>query len=80
MAQNGISECMSFTALGSGGHYKVSLTESLTPFKNTESELKGCGLTQGGSFVNRVAVTRGSHPSHDILQPWIGVYFWRRTA
>ncbi len=71
---------MSFTALGTGGAYKVTLTESLTPYKNSASERAGCGLMTGGSFVDRVAVTRGSHPSHDILQPWIGVYFWRRTA
>ncbi len=74
------STSMSFTSLGTGGKYNVPLYETNTPFKSTYEEFKGCGLPQGGSFVDRVAVTRGQYPTHENIQPWIGVYFWRRTA
>ena len=57
----------------------------------SSSEASGFGLTQSGSFLNRPMVyndqaitmntqNNGSGNAHNILQPYIAVYVWRRTS
>ena len=57
-------------------------------------EASGYGLTKTGAFQNRpiitgdmsnaqryyVSTSQGSNNSHNNTQPWMGCYYWRRTA
>lgn len=95
MAQNGISECMSFTALGSGGEYKHKLTED----ENAKhSHIQNYAFTAGGGSGSNTTIPGypdsnkagqyglakivggGNDVPHNNVQPWIAVYFWRRTS
>ncbi len=86
------SKGMSFTALGSGGEYKHLLTESEMPRhvhgQNVTAGNNGGSLRidynddkKGVAYPQGVNTNHaGGSQSHNIIQPWIGVYFWRRTA
>lgn len=67
-----------------------SHTHTIAMF-SSKDEASGYGLTKTGGFANRVLVTRwgsgqwstystGGGKAHNNIQPYIAVYFWRRTA
>ena len=80
VAQNRISQCMTFAPLSTGGSYAVAISEENTPFKSAASEGDGYGLTKAPAFVNRDVVTRTTVVAHNNLQPYVNVYFWQRIA
>ena len=70
------SKCMSFTANNTGGKYNHSMSR------------KDIGYTYYGALLNSNGNQMGVH-DHDsdmkkakipLLQPYITVFFWRRTA
>ena len=89
------STSMSFTANSSGGEYQHKLTVDEMPSHNhsrdtytSGSEATGYGLARGSvGFYDRVMVSgsgdtgnKGGDASHNNVQPYITVFFWRRTA
>ena len=89
------SQCMSFTTNSSGGEYQHKLTVDEMPSHNhsrdtytSGSEATGYGLARGSvGFYDRVMVSgsgdtgnKGGDASHNNVQPYITVFFWRRTA
>lgn len=86
---------MSFTANSSGGEYKHQLSIDEMPSHNhsrgtylCSHEASGYGLTRGSvGFADRVIVSgsdntgnKGGNGRHNNVQPYITVFFWRRTA
>lgn len=84
-----------FNANDTGGEYKHKLSTSELPSHNhsigaywSKQEASGYGLATGNvGFYDRVMVSgsgnsgsTGSGNSHNNVQPYITVYFWRRTA
>jgi hypothetical protein len=84
-----------FNANSTGGEYKHKLSISELPSHNhsigaywSKQEASGYGLATGNvGFYDRVMVSgsgnsgsTGSDNSHNNVQPYITVYFWRRTA
>ncbi len=89
------SNSMSFTALGSGGEYKHKLTEDenakhshIQNFAFTASGGSGSNKTipgypdsnKAGQYGLAKIVGGGNDVPHNNVQPWIAVYFWRRTS
>ena len=89
------STSMSFTTNSSGGEYQHKLTVDEMPSHNhsrdtytSGSEATGYGLERGSvGFYDRVMVSgsgdtgnKGGDASHNNVQPYITVFFWRRTA
>lgn len=89
------STSMSFTTNSSGGEYQHKLTVDEMPSHNhsrdtytSGSEATGYGLARGSvGFYDRVMVSgsgdtgnKGGDASHNNVQPYITVFFWRRTA
>ncbi len=88
---------MSFTALGTGGVYKHTLTvdempshyhniahlwtgsQSATMSRN-EAMINGYPTITNKGEYGKDTVNVGGSKSHNNVQPWIAVYFWRRTA
>lgn len=85
---------MSFTAESSGGEYKHKLTVTEMPSHNhtTNIPISTLGLTVGGQAyqlsarktdyikaTDYIAYT-GGNGRHNNVQPYITVFFWRRTA
>lgn len=88
------STSMSFTANSSGGEYKHQISIDEMPSHNhsrgtylCSHEASGYGLTRGSvGFADRVIVSgsdntgnKGGNGRHNNVQPYITVYFWRRT-
>lgn len=89
------STSMSFTANSTGGEYKHQLSVEEIPSHNHSRgtylcsyEASGYGLVQGSvGFPDRVMVSgrgdtgnQGGNGRHNNVQPYITVFFWRRTA
>lgn len=89
------SNSMSFTSNGSGGEYKHQLTEDENAkhshFQNyafTASGGSGSNTTipgypdsnKAGQYGLAKIVGGGNDLPHNNVQPWIAVYFWRRTS
>lgn len=89
------STSMSFTTNSSGGEYQHKLTVDEMPSHNhsrdtytSGSEATGYGLARHSvGFYDRVMVSgsgdtgnKGGDASHNNVQPYITVFFWRRTA
>ena len=87
------SKCMSFTAESSGGEYKHKLTVTEMPSHGHKLYARGGQTAQTSSpFVDNKPITQGSNSygfnvsstggdqSHNNIQPYIVIYFWRRTA
>lgn len=81
---------MSFTSLSTGGEYQHTLTVAEMPDHRHKYTLAygGADPAKGFSYGNTVAGTfdatfiqnNGSSSAHNNVQPYISVYFWRRTA
>ena len=81
---------MSFTAFATGGEYKHKLTIAEMPDHRHKYNLayggndpaKGFayGNTLSGTFDETFIQNNGSGSAHNNVQPYISVYFWRRTA
>lgn len=89
------STSMTFTTNSSGGEYKHKLTVDEMPSHNhprytmtSGTEISGYGLALNGpGFYDRAMVSgsgdtgnKGGDVSHNNVQPYITVYFWKRTA
>lgn len=88
------STSMSFTAKSSGGEYKHKLTVTEMPSHNhtTNIPISTLGLTVGGQAYQLTAkktdyikatdyiAYTGGNGRHNNVQPYITVFFWRRTA
>lgn len=89
------SKCMSFTTNSTGGEYKHQLSVEEIPSHNHSRgtylcsyEASGYGLVKGSvGFYDRVMVSgsgdtgnKGGNGRHNNIQPYITVFFWRRTA
>ena len=85
------STSMSFTARSTGGEYKHLLTTSEMP-SHTHNLVHNLnlhlisggsalnGAVSGGSGKDIYADATGGSTKHNNIQPYIVVYFWRRTA
>lgn len=79
------STSMTFTASDSGGEYKHKLTINEMPngiwHSNGDNQTGGLKLafSQGSNFGINTLATNFDQP-HNNIQPYIVVYFWRRTA
>lgn len=76
---------MSFTANSTGGEYKhrLSLKELPSSVWNSDSGLQTGGLKQAFNIGSQSgANTRATNfdQPHNNIQPYITVYFWKRTA
>ena len=83
---------MSFTVNGTGGEYKHKLTVSELASHNhstTYEYATGLVATNGGgagwthftaSTGSKSVNSTGGNGSHNNLQPYIVVYFWKRTS
>ena len=84
---------MSFTAESSGGEYKHKLTVTEMPSHGHKLYARGGQTAQISSpFADNKPITQGSNSygfnvsstggdqSHNNIQPYIVIYFWRRTA
>lgn len=83
---------MSFTSLGTGGEYKHKLTilempahshEQNVSAGNTGSAIRNDYREDARGLVYPQGLQTnqtGGGQSHNIIQPYIGVYLWRRTA
>lgn len=84
---------MSFTTNSTGGEYKHKLTIDEMPSHYHKLYARGGSTTQTSSpFAANKPITQGSNAygfnvsnaggdaSHNNIQPYITVYFWRRTA
>lgn len=85
------STSMSFTTDDIGGEYTHKLTTQEMPGHNhysyhwagSASKGQDSGLLyygQVGTVTGRLTSSTGGNKSHNIIQPYIVVYFWRRTA
>ena len=89
------TDSQTFTANSTGGEYKHKLTVDEMPSHNhsrdtmpSSHEASGYGLALNGpGFCDRVMVSgngdtgnKGGDASHNNVQPYITVYFWKRTA
>ena len=87
------STSMSFTAESSGGEYKHKLTVTEMPSHGHKLYARGGQTAQTSSpFADNKPITQGSNSygfnvsstggdqSHNNIQPYIVIYFWRRTA
>ena len=87
------STSMSFTAESSGGEYKHKLTVTEMPSHGHKLYARGGQTAQISSpFADNKPITQGSNSygfnvsstggdqSHNNIQPYIVIYFWRRTA
>lgn len=88
-----ISKCMSFTANNTGGEYKHKLNVAEMPSHGHKLYARGGQTAQTSSpFADNKPITQGSNSygfnvsstggdqSHNNIQPYIVIYFWRRTA
>lgn len=83
---------MSFTALGTGGEYKHFLTVNEMPNHthpqnvtagNSGNALRNDYQADGRGLVYAQGIDTsgaGGNQTHNNVQPWIAVYFFRRTA
>lgn len=84
---------MSFTANSTGGEYTHKLTTDEMPSHNHKLHARGGSTTQTSSpFAANKPITQGSNSygfdvsntggslAHNNIQPYITVYFWKRTA
>ena len=83
---------MSFTANSSGGEYEHTLTIAEMPEHGHGYKLAYGGndpvrgFNYGNSFVgsfddsDQFIVNNGGSQPHNNIQPYITVYFWRRTS
>ena len=83
---------MSFTANSSGGKYEHTLTIAEMPEHGHGYKLAYGGndpvrgFNYGNSFVgsfddsDQFIVNNGGSQPHNNIQPYITVYFWRRTS
>lgn len=85
------STSMSFTSESTGGEYNHKLTTSEMPKHAHESYHWASSTTAGwlsgmlyygqkGTAGGRATSTTGGDSAHNNIQPYITVYFWRRTA
>lgn len=87
------STSMSFTSGSTGGEYTHKLTINEMPSHNHKLHARGGSTTQTSSpFDANKPITQGSNSygfdvsntggdsAHNNVQPYITVYFWRRTA
>lgn len=82
---------MSFTSESTGGEYNHKLTTSEMPKHAHESYHWASSTTAGwlsgmlyygqkGTAGGRATSTTGGDYAHNNIQPYITVYFWRRTS
>ena len=84
---------MSFTDNSTGGEYTHKLTVDEMPSHDHKLYARGGSTAQTSSpFANNKPITQGSNAygfnvskvggdeSHNNIQPYITVYFWKRTA
>ena len=81
---------MTFTSLSTGGEYKHELTVAEMPDHRHKYTLAygGADPARGFSYGNTVAGTfdatfiqnNGNSSPHNIIQSYISVCYWRRTA
>ena len=84
---------MSFTANSTGGEYKHKLTVDEMPSHNHKLYARGGSTPQTSSpFAANKPIAQGSNSygfnvsnavgdlAHNNIQPYITVYFWKRTA
>ena len=90
------SKCMSFTASNTGGEYTHKLTVNEmpshkhgTPLNEYYASITNTNTGFGASKVSNPMIGTqsgfgtsnvGGDQSHNNIQPYIVVYFWRRTA
>ena len=87
------STSMSFTSGSTGGEYEHKLTINEMPSHNHKLYARGGSTTQTSSpFAANKPITQGSNSygfdvsntggslAHNNIQPYITVYFWKRTA
>jgi hypothetical protein len=74
--------------------YQIPSHNHIVPLMRTSNEASGFGLTKASPFINRVIVSgddnndlrrtqstyTGRGSPHNNVQPYITVYFWKRTA
>jgi hypothetical protein len=76
-------ETVAFTAGNEGGEFNHTLTEAEMPAHTHSGAVASADQYLTGSGSNAVSGTTGStggDGSHNNLQPYIVVYFWKRTA
>lgn len=86
---------MTFTPLSEGGEYQVTLTTDTMPKHNhlvghSFDSAKGSNAPISGTFQRMLynqgngygsySKEVGGGQAHQNMQPYIGVYMWRRTA
>lgn len=81
---------MTFTSLSTGGEYQHTLTVAEMPDHRHKYTLayggndpaKGLayGNTLSGTFDGDYIRNNGNSSPHNIIQSYISVYYWRRTA
>ena len=84
---------MTFTSLGKGGEYKHKLTTQEMPSHkhDIDAPLTNASVSVGGQSIQGSSRTvgtwnynwcgyTGGSQSHNNVQPWLGAYYWRRTA
>jgi microcystin-dependent protein len=84
---------MSFTTNSTGGEYKHKLTEDEMPSHNHKLYARGGPtaqvsspfaenrpIIQGSNYYGFNVSSAGGDTSHNNVQPYITVYFWKRTV
>ena len=86
-----VAEVKDFTAAATGGEFNHTLTEAEMPAHTHNSQGVYSTVADGAAGINwhtsrqardqaPVTLSTGDDGSHNNLQPYIVVYFWKRTA